>query len=645
MKKDIYLVNMPYSSLTHPSLALGLIEKYILAYGHQSEVIYGNLAFAQIIGLAQYDAIDNSYFEQLMGEWTFSRAAFPEKQQQDNEFFALFADITPQLIEQLKQVRDEAEIYIKELSKSILKNQPKIVACTSTFQQNCASLALLREIKKQSPNTVTIMGGANCESIMGQTISDNFNWVDYVFSGECDAVIGDFIDKIIKGEVISVHNLPHGFIAQGHSELLITQSAKNNTPPRGFIEDMSQVGVPIYDSYFQSISDLNLTDKISAGLLVETSRGCWWGAKKHCTFCGLNGVSMEHRAKKPADVLSELSTLSSTYKNYKFEVVDNILPMEYMKTVLPELSKKQDYNIFYETKSNLKKEHIEQLADAGIKWIQPGFESLNDEFLKLIDKGVTGIQNISALKWCRNSGVVVVWNLLFSAPFEQADWYDEMADILPLITHLQPPNKELCQIRFPRFSPYFKTPEKYGLVLEPLKSYQYIYPLTGDDLFDLAYFFDHVSAKTTNVFHLTTKPDHVIPAHQRLQEQLNDWINQWQQSSMPLLYMSDQGEKIVVIDTRKVATNFTHQLTGISANIYRLCQEPITKNRLLNKLEALETNYSHSEIDNSLSSLIDNKLLLSLSNCYLALALIGNTPALPNYKDRPAGHLNTASLS
>ena len=635
---------MPYSSLTHPSLALGLIEKYIQAFGHQSEVIYGNLAFANIIGLAEYDAIDNSYFEQLIGEWTFSRAAFPEKKQQDDEFFALFSDITPKLIKQLLSVRESAETYIKTLSTDIAKHSPKIVACTSTFQQNCASLALLREIKKQSPSTVTILGGANCESTMGQTISENFNWVDYVFSGECDAVIGEFVDKIINDQPIGVHNLPHGFIAQGHSDLLIAESAKNKTPPRGYIEDMSQVGVPIYDSYFDSISALNLDEKISAGLLIETSRGCWWGAKKHCTFCGLNGVSMEHRSKKPEDVVAEFEQLSSSYQNTKFEVVDNILPMEYMKTVVPELSKKQNYNIFYETKSNLKKEHIEQLALSGIKWIQPGFESLHDDFLKLIDKGVTGVQNVSALKWCRNSGIVVIWNLLFAAPNEKEAWYNEMADLVPLISHLQPPNKELCQIRFPRFSPYFKTPDKFDLVLEPLKSYQYIYPLKGEKLFNLAYFFDHHSNKTTDVFHLKTQPKHKLKAHQHLQEQLNNWINQWQQSSMPLLYMSDQADKIVIIDTRKVATSFTHVLTGITAEIYRLCQEPITKNRLISKLEQIKKTVNYITIEQALKSLIDDKLLLSLSNCYLSLALIGKTPALPDYKDRPAGHLNITTL-
>lgn len=638
---------MPYSSLTHPSLALGLIEKYIQEFGHKSEVIYANLAFANIIGLAEYDAIDNSYFEQLIGEWTFSRSAFPEKKQQDNEFFALFSDITQEQIKQLISIRDHAEAYIQTLSAQIIKHAPKIVACTSTFQQNCASLALLREIKKKSPNTITIMGGANCESTMGQTISENFNWVDYVFSGECDAVIGEFVDKIINDEPIGVHNLPHGFIAQGHSDLLITQSTKNKTPPRGYIEDMSQVGVPIYDGYFNTISTLNLNDKITAGLLIETSRGCWWGAKKHCTFCGLNGVSMEHRSKQPEDVLAEFEQLSSSYQNTKFEVVDNILPMEYMKTVLPELSKKQDYNIFYETKSNLKKEHIEQLANSGIKWIQPGFESLNDDFLKLIDKGVTGIQNVSALKWCRNSGINVIWNLLCGAPFEENIWYEEMSGILPLISHLQPPYKNLIKIRYPRFSPYFKTPEKYGLTLEPLKSYQYIYPLSEQSLFDLAYFFDEKAQESENIFHLNSDIKHNINAHQTLQLKLNNWHESWNGGSTPLLYMSDQTESIVIIDTRKVATCFTHTLTGIQAEIYRLCAEPITKARLktkliqLNQLELVsEHEQANDELINEcITALVNKKILLSLSNCYLSLALVGETPSLPNNENSPSGYL------
>jgi magnesium-protoporphyrin IX monomethyl ester (oxidative) cyclase len=640
MATDICLVNMPYSSITRPSLALGLIERYIKEYGHSVDVTYGNVEFAKILGLTVYDAIDNSFFEHLFGEWTYSRAAFPQMTLDDEGFFALFTDLTDDIKQQLFIARDKAEIYLDQLAQRLLEKSPKIIACTSTFQQNCASLALLRKIKVLNPDIITVMGGANCEGIMGQTLSDSFTWVDYIFSGECDDVIGDFIDKLIRGESISVQHLPHGFIAQKKDSLLITDVGADKKPPRGYLEDMSKVAAPIFDSYFDTVNKLNLNESIEPGLLAETSRGCWWGAKKHCTFCGLNGVSMTHRSKSAEAVLAEFKQLSTKYNINKFEIVDNILPMEYMKTVLPTLSEESDYNIFYETKANLKKDHIEQMANAGIKWIQPGFESLHDDFLKLVAKGATAIQNISALKWCRNYGVRVSWNLLCGAPNEKEEWYYQMAEIIPLIAHIQPPFHELIKIRFPRFSPYFKSPEKYGLTLEPLKTYQYIYPLTGQALFNIAYFFDHHSAEQNGVFSLNAAANYELEGHRVLQEQITQWMNLWVNVSIPLLYMSDQGENIVIIDTRKVATNFTHTLSGTSAVIYRLCAEPISPSRLKSKLVEMEQQLEQSDLDGILAELVNNKLLLSLSNCYLALALVGKTPPLPEEKDYPAGYLN-----
>jgi len=631
---------MPYSSITRPSLALGLIERYIQEYGHDVDVIYANVEFAKELGLAAYDSIDNSFFEHLFGEWTYSRAAFPEMDFDDDGFFSLFSDINDDIKQQLFNARNKAETYLEQLAQRLLQKSPKVIACTSTFQQNCASLALLRKVKKIKPDIITMMGGANCEGIMGQTLSEYFPWLDYVFSGECDDVIGEFIDSLIHGESISAQQLPYGFISQKKDNLCIVDVGANKQVPRGYIDDMSQVSSPIFGRYFDTIKQLGLNKNIEPGLLAETSRGCWWGAKKHCTFCGLNGVSMTHRSKNPETVIEEFKLLSTKYNINKFEIVDNIFPVEYTKTVLPLLSKEPPYNIFYETKANLKKDNIEQMASAGIKWIQPGFESLHDDFLKLVAKGTTAIQNISALKWCRNFGVRVSWNLLCGAPYEKDHWYDEMAKVIPLISHLQPPFHELIKIRFPRFSPYFKTPEKYGLVLEPLKTYQYIYPLNGQSLFNIAYFFDHQNAKKkTGVFSLQENSTYQNESHKTLQIEITQWVDLWENVSIPLLYMSDQGEKLVIIDTRQVATSFTHQLTGASAIVYRLCAEPISVSRLSAKLAGMEQQLEQSDLDGILMELVNNKLLLFLSNCYLALALVGKTPVLPEEKDYPAGYL------
>jgi hypothetical protein len=103
--------------------------------------------------------------------------------------------------------------------------------------------------------------------------------------------------------------------------------------------------------------------------------------------------------------------------------------------------------------------------------------------------------------------------------------------------------------------------------------------------------------------------------------------------------MSDQGESLVIIDTRKVATNFTHTLTGVSAKIYRLCGEPCTESRIKAKLLVVDNTIDEAEISTCLQNLVDNKLVLSLSNCFLSLALVGNTPSLPDFVDSPSGFL------
>ncbi len=45
------------------------------------------------------------------------------------------------------------------------------------------------------------------------------------------------------------------------------------------------------------LADPSVADRIFVP--YETSRGCWWGQKKHCTFCGLNPLGMNYRAKSP----------------------------------------------------------------------------------------------------------------------------------------------------------------------------------------------------------------------------------------------------------------------------------------------------------------------------------------------------------
>src|SRR5260370_24175623 len=190
------------------------------------------------------------------------------------------------------------------------------------------------------------------------------------------------------------------------------------------LRDLDALAVPDFGDYFAGLEQSTGGSNVVPTLLFETSRGCWWGAKSHCTFCGLNGGAMAFRSKSARRALEELEYLVQRWRIENVEAVDNILDMKYFRDVLPALAEwKWPLQLFYEVKSNLSREQVHLLRDAGVRRIQPGIESLNDHILKLMKKGTTALRNIQLLKWCQEYGVTAEWSMLYGFPGETRPAY------------------------------------------------------------------------------------------------------------------------------------------------------------------------------------------------------------------------------
>ena len=154
--------------------------------------------------------------------------------------------------------------------------------------------------------------------------------------------------------------------------------------------------------------------------------------------------------------------------------------MRYFKDFIPGLiASNLGVSFYYETKSNLNKTQVRLLRDARISEIQPGIESLSDAVLKLMRKGVSGLQNIQLLKWCKELGVKCDWNFLWGFPGEAAEEYARLAGVVPLLTHLQPP-ESYATIRLDRFSPNYFDAERMGFTeVQPLAAVPPRLPAAG----------------------------------------------------------------------------------------------------------------------------------------------------------------------
>src|SRR5262249_57591180 len=133
-------------------------------------------------------------------------------------------------------------------------------------------------------------------------------------------------------------------------------------PPTSSVKDLDALPYPDFADYFEQFARTRFARRWQPSVFVETSRGCWWGERMHCTFCGLNGATMAFRAKSAPRALAELTHLAAAHPGCDIQVVDNILDLKYFKTLLPALAKRRlPLSLFYETKPNLKNDPLRLL--------------------------------------------------------------------------------------------------------------------------------------------------------------------------------------------------------------------------------------------------------------------------------------------
>lgn len=640
---EVALVTMPFAELATPSVAIGILKSALDQAGISTRVVEAQILFAERIGPGAFQSLKGA-LNLLAGDWMFSKAAFPDFAPDDDEYLDRVGRILcghdPQrFIDHLLDLRYEAGLFVDDLARQLVEDRPRIVGCTSVFQQHCAVLALLRRIKELDPSILTMIGGSNCESEMGKATLVSFDWVDVVVSGDADDLIAPLCRMLLaEGPGRTAEELPPGVFAHDHRRRWLAGEELPAT--RHVLRNMEDSPVPDYDGYFDTLRSSLTSSVIFPGLPIETSRGCWWGQKNHCTFCGIESGSMRFRSKSADRVLAELEELVGRYRVPRIKTVDLILDMAYFKDLLPRLAEeKRGYKIFFEVKANLSRERMKALREAGVLWIQPGFESLHDEALQLFDKGTTAATNVQALKWAREQGIWVIWSILTELPGERAEWYSEMAPVCELLTHLQPP-MTWNAIEYHRFSPYHRTPERFGLELAASWMHYYVYPVDGRTMQDLAYRFQDVKG-------LDLGPDEPPPfggfpldrnlsaQARELMQAIAEWRDLFFSKNPPAMTLSDEGDHGVIRDTRPCAPSERVELRGVPYRIYRFCEAARTRDAIARELAA--DGVAQEEVEAALADLCGRKLLAPLSDRYLALATCGEPLPLPDNREYPEG--------
>lgn len=453
----VLLVHMPMADPIMPNLGIEILATQLRAAGQDCDTLYGTFLLPPVCS--------NELMHGMAGYAVFSPAYF------DLDVDAFVAEASSVLARKgsgpyestLKSIADElytsvvaAEICLDRCLEKIPVGIYDIVGFSIIFDaQKVPSLALARALKAREPTLSIIFGGTGCDGDMAGALLAQYPEPDIIVRGDAEHTIVDTIKALRCGDLQA---MPSNVEARG-----ATARAPRTD---GKITSLNDRIIPDYREFIAQRRVSPYSER-QFTLLFEASRGCWWGDKHHCRFCGIRPVREGYRERETEAVFDEILALHRSYRPDLLYATDAILGYEHLRSLLPMLARHRrasddDVKLFFEIKSTVGPREAALLAAANVVAVQPGIESFATASLRSADKGASGIRQVAALKWLSTYGIDTIYGLLIGLPGETAADIRAMIELVGSLHHLQPP-AAVNPLALHRFSPYWNTPESFGI--------------------------------------------------------------------------------------------------------------------------------------------------------------------------------------
>lgn len=607
--KPVALISMPTLSARFPSFQLALLKPTLERAGIPVQTFSLFMYFGTQVGWRVNETLADVY-PSMVGEWIWTKAAFGDFAK-DEEYYAIYRGNLEAIcaragcsFDDLRRLREHAApAFIDWCLTSVDWNRFGLIGFSVVFQQTLASVALARALKERYPHIPIMMGGATFEDDIAEEIMKGCPQVDYIHCGDADETLPQAVRRVYSGE--SMKGMP-GIMwrsdRQG-GEVVFNGRAPN-------LVDMNKTPVPDFDEYFYARKESGYQwwdDAQEVLLPIETARGCWWGVKNHCTFCGLNRAGMEFRSKRVEDVIHQLDELSRRYGILDFNAIDNIIEPEYIDKLFGQLSEANtDIRLHYEVRPSLSRSQLKHMRKGGLFSIQPGVESFSTHILKLMKKHTTGVRNLELIKWSTYYGINNLYNILLRFPGETAEDYRAQVDVISKIHHFQAP-WAIAKARADRGSPMYTDPESQSISrLVPSPCYDYLFPKDRFNLSRVSYYFEHEMSNTVD----DDQYDEIFAA-------VDDWQARWRERPRPFLRYRKAWKTILIHDGRNGSPRKS-TYTDDYATLYEYCADAHSRKEISARFDDAPW------VEGALEEFVNKDLMVHLDNRYLSLALPEN---------------------
>ena len=213
---DAVIIVPPLAASERPALGPHVLQACAREAGFRLRVLYANLWFAGAFGLAAHEYLAESSelrSRLLVGERLFARAAYGEAA--SSPWAGLRAavaeaaskgfrieELDPEAISRLREIERGIPEFVRAVSDQVVALAPRVVGCSSTFEQVSSSVAFLRRVKEEGAEIVTVIGGANCEGEMAEgmlSLDPHGLAVDVVVSGDGEHALVELLGEVARG--------------------------------------------------------------------------------------------------------------------------------------------------------------------------------------------------------------------------------------------------------------------------------------------------------------------------------------------------------------------------------------------------------------------------------------------------------------
>jgi ribosomal peptide maturation radical SAM protein 1 len=607
-KKSLLLVSMPFAETSIPSIQLALLESYLKERDVNVTSRHLYLKAADFYSLNNYNFLINSPNDSYTAQMVFSKYVFPKHWEKNQEKFRYFyknitcynKDFSENF--SFDKFVEQTDKFLDWTINNVEWNNFDIIGFTLNYGQFLPSLTVAKKIKEKYPDKQIIFGGSTTINELGQKILSVFDYVDFIVSGEGEEAL-----FLLTTDYENYKNIP-GLIYR----------EKNNTiwNKNSNCTDMNDLPYPCFQSYFNEIG--NVSDEILqyhqlyGRLPIELSRGCWWN---NCSFCNVGAYNKKYREKNPERFAEELKFLSDTYHMLDFQVIGTTLPQKDYTALCEKIIKlNRDFTLIAESRAGaLKSKDYSLLRRAGFSHIQTGIETFSTNYIKKINKGVKVIDNIAALKFCKQNHIKNSYNLIVNYPNEEKTDFEETVKNVQLFwKYLEPPAISKYVLGYQ--SPIYNNLGEYNIKsIVPKAIDMIMYP---KEILDKNFFF-FSSFKRKN--EITENP---------WKKLVSSWKNTYEQQKIAsvkrdttleklVFYFKDGGNFIKIYDKRHSDNAMIYMLNSCERKVFLACSDVISKTELQNKFEDINL----SELNDMLNSFLEAGIVYKENEWYLSLPI------------------------